>query len=119
MKTLTLIALAIISTQLKAFDSDEIAYLLNLEMEGLMKAAPKPRVWASGSLPSRNQRSGPAPTQMDGVENLEQRFFSDEVNFQAARSVEILPEEIPREESSETKRKNSRLRARPDGTISE
>jgi hypothetical protein len=114
MKTLTLIALAIISTQLFAFDSDEIAYLLNQEMEGLMKAAPKPKVWASGSLPSRNQRSGPAPTQMDGVENLEQRFFSDEVNFQAARSLEVQPEE-----DSEKKSKSSRLRARPDGTVSE
>lgn len=114
MKTLTLIALAIISTQVFAFDSDEIAYLLNLEMEGLMKAAPKPKVWASGSLPSLDQRSGPAPTQMEGVENLEQRFFSDEVTFQAARSLEVEPEGGKR-----TKTKSSRLRARPDGTVSE
>lgn len=111
MKTLTLIALAIISTQLFAFDSDEIAYLLNQEMEGLMKAAPKPKVWASGSLPSRNQRSGPAPTQMDGVLNLEERFFSDEVNFQAAKALDA-------EDDTGASRK-SRLKARSDGTLSE
>ena len=114
MKTLTLLVLGIISTELFAFDSDEIAYLLNQEMESLMKAAPKPKVWASGSMPSRNQRSGPAPTQMEGVENLEEKFFSDEVNFQAARSLEVQPEE-----AKGTKEKNPRLKASPDGTVAE
>ena len=113
MKILTLIALGIISTQLFAYESDEIAYLLNQEMENLIKAAPKAKVWASGSLPSLDQRSGPSPTQMEGIENLEQRFFSDEVSFQAARSMEVEPEETPKSP------RKTRLKANNDGTVSE
>ncbi len=118
MKTLTLIVLGFISSHLRAeipsFETNEMAYLLNLEMESLMQTASKPKVWSSGRLPPRDQRSGPAPTQMEGVENLEERFFSDEVSFQAARSLEA-----PTEESEVKVKRKQRLKARPDGSVSE
>ena len=79
-----------------------------------MQAAPKPKVWSAGNLPSRDQRSGPAPSQMQGVENLEERFFSDEVNFQAARSLDV-----PAEEEQEQVPRKKRLKASADGTVSE
>lgn len=118
MKTLTLIVLGFISSHLRAetldFESNEIAYLLNLEMESLMEVAAKPKVWSAGKLPPRDQRSGPAPSQMQGVENLEERFFSDEVNFQSARSLDV-----PEETTEETPQRKKRLKASPDGTVSE
>ncbi len=118
MKTLTLIVLGFISSHLRAenlnFESNEIAYLLNLEMDGLMQSAAKPKVWSAGKLPPRDQRSGPAPSQMQGIENLEERFFSDEVSFQAARSMDV------NEEEAEIKpKRKQRLKANPDGSVSE
>lgn len=67
--------------------TEERALELNQELEFMMGVAAKPRVWGKGSLPPRDKRSGPAPTQMPkGIENLEERYFSDEVSFQAAQA---------------------------------
>ena len=71
-----------------ASTKEERALQLNEEMEFLMGAAGKPVIWADGSLPAPSERSGPAPTQMEGIENLENRFFQDEVKFQAAQALD-------------------------------
>lgn len=81
-----------------ASTKEERALQLNEEMEFLLGAASKPVIWADGSLPAASERSGPAPTQMEGIENLENRFFQDEVKFQAAQALET-----PEETDSETK----------------
>jgi hypothetical protein len=112
MKILGVIALISLPLLSTASSTEERAFLLNQEMEYLMSTASTPKVWGKGSLLPRNQRSGPAPSQIEGIENLEERFFSDEVRFQSARSIE--PEEAPQSESNS---KNRRLRARDDGTI--
>lgn len=71
-----------------ASTKEERALQLNEEMEFMMSVANKPVIWADGSLPPTSERSGPAPTQMEGIENLENRFFQDEVKFQAAQALE-------------------------------
>ena len=75
----------------------EQAVILNEEMAFLMDSAPKARVYAapdaSANPDFRQRRNGPAPTQMPGVERAEDRYFSDEVTFQAAASDRITPEE--------------------------
>jgi hypothetical protein len=90
-----------------ADSTEERAMELNEELEFMMSAAPKPRVWSKGSLPPVDKRSGPAPSQVPGVENLEERFFSDEVNYQAARAVapqENTDEELESAEFESTER---------------
>jgi|GEM_PF-6704363 len=89
-----------------ASTTQERALQLNEEMEFLMSVANKPRIWGEGSLPSRSERSGPAPTQMEGIENLEDRFFQDEVKFQAAQALDTT--EDAEEESNDY---------RVDGTV--
>ncbi|MFP5458251.1 MAG: hypothetical protein ACLGG7_05910 [Bacteriovoracia bacterium] len=78
--------LLLLSIGALADTAEERALELNQEMEFLMSVAAKPRVWGKGSLPARDKRSGPAPTQMKGIENLEERYFSDEVSLQAAQA---------------------------------
>ncbi len=80
------ILLLLVAPQALAQSQTERALQLNEEMEFLLGSAGKPRIWRDGTLPPRAQRSGPAPSQMEGVDNLEKRFFSDEVSFQAARA---------------------------------
>ena len=87
-----LLIMLIIPTVL-ASTTQERALQLNEEMEFLMSVANKPRIWGEGSLPNRSERSGPAPTQMEGIENLEDRFFQDEVKFQAAQALDTTEDE--------------------------
>ncbi len=103
-----LLIMSIIPTVL-ASTTHERALQLNEEMEYLMSVANKPRIWGEGSLPNRSERSGPAPTQMEGIENLENRFFQDEVKFQAAQALEPAVDE----ESSEDEAADYRV----DGTV--
>ena len=92
------------SSTLLAQSREERALRLNEEMEFLLGVASKPHIWRSSELPSRLERSGPAPTQMEGVENLEQRFFRDEVNFQAARAEAVDDPEPSFEEAEKAYR---------------
>jgi hypothetical protein len=112
MKRLTVIALVLLSSYLEASTREERAFLLNQEMEALLQAAAKPKIWRDGSLPPVDQRSGPSPSQIPQMENLEERFFSDNVRFQSARAMtseedsEITPAPM-----------KPKLRARRDGTL--
>lgn len=75
-----------------ALTAEERALQLNEEMDWMLKAAPKAQVYGSPEFAGqtrRGARNGLAPTQMQGVENVEDRFFSDEVRFQAAASDRI------------------------------
>lgn len=92
--------LILVSPAVLAQSREERALQLNEEMEFLMGNAAKPHIWRDGSLPARSLRSGPAPSQLEGIENLEDRFFRDEVSFQAARS-EAPAEEEPTFEEAE------------------
>jgi len=93
MKAYLAITLLFVSSSLLASSQEERAIELNEEMDFLMSVAAKPRVWSHGSLPPRSRRSGPAPSQMEGVEDIEERYFSDEVNFRAARAQSTKVEE--------------------------
>lgn len=85
--------------------AEERALMLNQEMDFLMSVAAKPRVWGKGSLPAQDKRSGPAPTQMKGIENLEERYFSDEVSLQAAQAQrDASPEEDETQDVIDTER---------------
>jgi hypothetical protein len=88
------IFLLLLSTPLLADSPEERALQLNEEMEYLMGVAAKPKVWSSGNLPPRSRRSGPAPSQMEGIENIEDRFFTDEVNLKAAKAAETTDREV-------------------------
>ena len=91
---------------------EERALQLNEEMDFLMSVAAKPKVWSSGNLPPRAKRSGPAPSQMEGIENVEDRYFTDEVNFKAAQAVE--PKQVEDKEPTFEEAEDS---YRVDGTV--
>ena len=103
-----LLILLIIPT-VSASTKEERALQLNEEMEFLLGDAGKPVIWSDGSLPAASERSGPAPTQMEGVENLENRFFQDEVKFQAAQALGPAVDE----DAAEDERADYRV----DGTV--
>ena len=97
MATKRFIGLAMLSLRVFADTSAENAMILNEEMEYLLKVADQAQVYAEpGAGPSRalNDRSnGIAPTQMRDIERAEDRYFSDEVSFQAAASEQTSPTE--------------------------
>jgi hypothetical protein len=107
MKLLTLLSLLIFSSHLRAQSVEEEAMILNQELEFLQNKATSPKVWGASSP---RTRSGPAKGSMPGVENLEERFFSDDVTLRTARSEAIEREEKP-------VKPRPKMRARADGTV--
>lgn len=96
----------------------ERALILNEEMDYLLKAAPKVQVWsepeANAAPDFRRRRNGVAPSQMPGVENTEERYFSDEVTLKAAASDRINEEPEEGSEYDEEARDDG---YRVDGTV--
>ena len=97
MATKLLIGLVLLPVSVWAQSSSaERAAILNEEMNFLMNSARQVQVYAapdaSSTLDMRQRRNGIAPSQMPGVERTENRYFSDEVNFQAAASDRISDE---------------------------
>lgn len=101
-----LVALAVMDTTM-----DERALILNNEMEFLMESASHPR---GGQASQETVLSGPAtgltPGQMQGVENLEERYFSDEV---AVKASAVQPDDEEDEPEDTTDNRGLRV----DGTV--
>lgn len=95
MAIMALLSFLLFPLSLLAQSNAEQAIMLNEEMNQLMKSATDVKVWAAPGTSSRSgiQRNGVAPSQMKGVENLEDRYFSDDVTFQAAASDRINEED--------------------------
>ncbi len=109
MAMIPLLAL-LVAPAFAAMTPEERALILNEEMDFLLKAAPQARVWSRpDNIPSTTPRSGPAPSQVPGVENLEDRFFSDEVSFQAAASTDPAAQEEDAQERPAAKRVDGTL----------
>ncbi|MBY0515853.1 MAG: hypothetical protein K2P81_03015 [Bacteriovoracaceae bacterium] len=110
MATFRLILILVFSTSVMAASSEERALQLNEEMDYLMSVAKKPKVWSQGNLPPRAERSGPREIEIPGIENLENKYFTDDVSFQAAKSEELKQYDEPTEEEA---KKSYRV----DGTV--
>lgn len=97
MRRLLVLSIIVFPTVLMAQTSaSEQALILNDEMNYLLNSATSARVYSApdttAAPDNRLRRNGPAPSQMPGVERLEDRYFSDEVSVQAAASDRITPE---------------------------
>jgi hypothetical protein len=114
MKQIILCALWVISTKIYAMTAQERAIILNQELEFLMQEAPKPQIWARGNLPSMENRSGPTESMLPGVEDIEKRFFKDQVRMQSARSLDVEESTTP---PKNRKKRSTGLTPRPDGGI--
>lgn len=93
MAMIALLAFILFPTHALAMSEAEEAIMLNEEMAQLMKSSTKVKIWAAPGSSARSQLDGPrnglAPSQMKGVDDIEDRYFKDEVSFQAAASDRI------------------------------